>query len=150
MQPTTPTPTLEDAISLAAQAHKGQRDKAGQPYILHVLRVMLRQSDETARIAGVLHDVVEDTGITLAFLRADGYSGAVCEAIDCLTRRPGESYDAAITRVAGNETARQVKLADLEDNMSPDRMLPGAEAEQRREKYRQARNRLRSLTIQTS
>jgi (p)ppGpp synthase/HD superfamily hydrolase len=81
------TATLEDAIGLAVYAHRGQRDKSGEPYILHVLRVMLRQEAETARIAAVLHDVLEDTSVTLADLRQAGYSDAVCTALDCLTRR---------------------------------------------------------------
>jgi len=58
-------PTLEDAIVLAAGAHRGQTDKAGQPYILHPLRVMLQLEDEVGRISAVLHDVLEDTAITL-------------------------------------------------------------------------------------
>ena len=117
-------PTLEDAIALAAHAHRGQVDKGGQPYILHVLRVMLRQEDETARLAAVLHDVLEDTQVTLADLRSAGYSEPVCAAVDCLTRRSGETYEEMIERVATNPLARQVKLADLADNLDPNRTVP--------------------------
>ena len=65
-------PTLEDAIALAVEAHRGQREKAGQPYILHVLRVMFSLDTEVERIVGVLHDVVEDTGRTFDDLRRLG------------------------------------------------------------------------------
>jgi len=137
------TPTLEDAIVLAAQAHRGQVDKGGQPYILHVLRVMLRQEDETARIVAVLHDVLEDTPVTLADLQAAGYDDQLCEAVDCLTRRTEETYEEMIERVATNPLARQVKLADLADNLDPKRQVPVESAvADRRARYAAARARL--------
>jgi (p)ppGpp synthase/HD superfamily hydrolase len=117
-------------------------DKNGKPYILHSLRVMMKQTDDPARIAGVLHDVVEDSSVTLADLRAAGFSDEVCDAVDCLTRRPTESYDEMISRVALNPLARSVKLADLEDNMDPSRRLDGEQEAQRQLKYREARARL--------
>jgi (p)ppGpp synthase/HD superfamily hydrolase len=116
-------PTIEDAIVLAAQSHRGQVDKAGAPYILHPLRVMLRLKDEADRIAAVLHDVLEDAGITVEFLRERGYREEVLGALDALTRREGESYADFIERVAGNPLARRVKLADLADNMDASRLL---------------------------
>lgn len=137
------TPTLEDAVILAAQAHRGQVDKCGQPYILHVLRVMLRQEDETARFVAVLHDVLEDTPVTLADLRTAGYSEQVCAVVDCLTRRTGEAYEAMIERIATNPLARQVKLADLADNLDPKRPVPAdSTAAERHARYRAARKRL--------
>ena len=137
------TPTLEDAIALAAHAHRGQVDKGGQPYILHVLRVMLRQAEETARIVAVLHDVLEDTPLTLAGLRAAGYSEQVCAAVDCLTRRAGETYEEMIERVATNPLARHVKLADLADNLDPNRQVPADSASaERHARYLAARKRL--------
>ena len=110
-------PTLEDAILLAAQAHRGQVDKVGRPYLLHVLRVMLRLDGEQAQIVGVLHDLVEDASYTFADLRAMGYGEEVVQALDCLTRRSTESYKEFIARASANPLARRVKLADLEDNM---------------------------------
>jgi (p)ppGpp synthase/HD superfamily hydrolase len=110
-------PTLEDAISLAVEAHRGHRDKAGQPYILHPLRVMFRLEGETERIVGVLHDVVEDSHYTLDDLRQMGYSEKIVEAIDHLSRREDESYEEFVKRTALHSLARLVKLADLEDNM---------------------------------
>jgi (p)ppGpp synthase/HD superfamily hydrolase len=140
------SPTLEDAIALASQAHRGQVDKAGKPYILHPLRVMLRQEAEAAQIVAVLHDVLEDTGVTLEGLRAAGYRPEICEAVDCLTRRPDEPYDIMISRVAANPLARAVKLADLEDNMDPRRRLDGEPEVQRQIVYGQARASLLAVS----
>lgn len=109
--------TLEDAIQLAAEAHRGQRDRNGQPYVLHVLRVMLRVTTEDERTAAVLHDLVEDTPHTLDDLRTLGFSEEVVRAVDCLTHRDGEPYDAYVERAASDPIARTVKLADLEDNL---------------------------------
>ncbi len=109
--------TLEKAISIAAQAHESQKDKSGAPYILHPLRMMMRVKSETAMIAAILHDVVEDSDWTLEQLRGEGFSEEVLEAVDCLTNRDGESYDEFIVRVKTSIIARQVKIADLEDNM---------------------------------
>jgi (p)ppGpp synthase/HD superfamily hydrolase len=114
--------TVEDAISIAALAHKGQKDKAGAPYLLHPLRMMMRMTSEVAMIAAVLHDVVEDTDWTLDKLREEGFSGEVLEAVDCLTHREGESYQEFVERIRANPIARQVKIADLEDNMNIQRM----------------------------
>lgn len=136
-------PALEDAIALAARAHRGQLDKGGQPYILHPLRVMLRQQDEAASIVAVLHNVVEDTSTTLADLREAGYSEEVREAVDCLTRRPGEPYERMLSRVETNPIARRVKLADLEDNMDPRRLESSSEVVAGlRAKYKKAWDRL--------
>lgn len=115
-------PTLEDAILLAAGAHRGQTEKAGNPYILHPLRVMFRLESETDRIVGVLHDVIEDTRYTLQDLRAMGYPESLLDALDCLTRRETETYEEFIARIRINPLARRVKLADLEDNMDVRRL----------------------------
>lgn len=113
---------LERAILIAAQAHLGQRDKAGAPYILHPLRMMMRMESEAAMIAAVLHDVVEDSDWTLERLRGEGFSEEVLQAVDCLTNRDGETYDEFIARVRASAIARQVKIADLEDNMNVKRI----------------------------
>ena len=114
--------TLERSILIAAQAHLGQRDKGGAPYILHPLRMMMRMESEAAMMAAVLHDVVEDSDWTLEQLRDEGFSEDVLLAVDCLTRREGESYDEFVTRAQANAIARQVKIADLEDNMNVKRI----------------------------
>src|SRR6185503_15040426 len=110
-------PTLEDAIRLAVEAPHGQRDKVGQPYILHPLRVMFRLTTEAEQIVGVLHDVVEDTKYTFDDLRRLGYSEQILEALDGVTRRESESYEEFVLRSKKNPIARKVKLADLDDNM---------------------------------
>jgi (p)ppGpp synthase/HD superfamily hydrolase len=115
-------PTLEEAIALAVEAHRGQRDKAGQAYILHPLRVMMRLEGETERMVAVLHDVVEDSSYTMERLRGLGYPEEVLDALDRLTRREGETYEAFIERVRPHPLARKVKLADLEDNMDVRRL----------------------------
>lgn len=112
---------LNKAIQLATQAHADQVDKAGEPYILHPLRVMLRLSDELERICGVLHDTVENTYITFEILRQEGFSEEVIEVIDYLTRREEECYEEFIERLLANLTACKVKLADLSDNSDPSR-----------------------------
>ena len=91
--------SLERAIALAATAHEGQTDKAGQPYVLHLLRVMMAQTtgdmteraSQSAMIAAVLHDIVEDTGYTFEDLREEGFSREVVTAVEHLTRQDGES-----------------------------------------------------------
>jgi GTP diphosphokinase / guanosine-3',5'-bis(diphosphate) 3'-diphosphatase len=114
--------TLERAIQIAALAHAGQVDKAGQPYILHPLRVMLRVQGENERMAAVLHDVVEDTSVSLRQLAAEGFALQVIEAIEALTKRPGETRLEAAARAARNSVARVVKLADNAENMDISRI----------------------------
>jgi (p)ppGpp synthase/HD superfamily hydrolase len=131
--------TVEDAVSIAARAHRGQTDKAGAPYLLHPLRMMLRMDTEAAMMAAVLHDVVEDTEWTLERLREAGFSEEVLEAVDCLTHREGESYQQFVERVRTNRIARQVKIADLEDNMNVRRINQlGPKELERLEKYHRA------------
>lgn len=137
-------PTLEDAIALAVEAHRGQRDKAGQTYILHPLRVMLRLEGEAERMVAVLHDVVEDSACTLERLRGLGYPEEVLGALDCLTKREGETYEAFIERVLPHPLARRVKLADLEDNMDVRRLTAvTAKDAERLARYRAAWSRLK-------
>lgn len=108
---------LEEAIALAVEAHRGQRDRAGAPYVLHPLRMMFRVETDTEKVTALLHDVVEDTEWTLEGLRERGFPEEVVEAVDRLTRREGEEYDAFVQRAAAHPVARRVKIADLEDNM---------------------------------
>lgn len=114
--------TLESAIALAARAHAGQVDKAGAPYILHPLRMMFALRDPVARIVAVLHDVVEDTPVTLDALRAEGFSDEVVDAVDHLTRREGEDYFDFVRRASRHPVAAMVKRADLVDNSDTTRL----------------------------
>ena len=133
------SPTLQDAIALAVEAHRGQVDKCGQPYILHPLRVMFRCEGEIARIVAVLHDVVEDTGRSFDDLRRLGYSEDVIAALDCVTKREGEGYEQFVNRAASNPVAKQVKIADIEDNMDVRRLAGfGQKDAERMEKYLKA------------
>ncbi|AWM39551.1 Bifunctional (p)ppGpp synthase/hydrolase RelA [Gemmata obscuriglobus] len=113
--------TFDRAVQIAAAAHAGQVDKEGQPYLLHVLRVALAVADPEARIAAVLHDVVEDTAVTLEQIRAEGFSPAVVEAVRVLTRRHGAPYAEYVIGLKANALARAVKLSDLADNSRLDR-----------------------------
>ena len=108
--------TIERAVVIAAEAHAGQVDKAGAAYLLHPLRLMLQVETEDERIVAVLHDVVEDSDWTLEALRAEGFSEPVLAAIDSVTRRGGETYDAFVQRAGRDPIGRPVKLADLRDN----------------------------------
>ncbi len=108
--------TIEKALQIAAKAHEGQKDKEGLPYILHPLRVMMGVEGEEARIVAVLHDVIEDTPVTADDLRQAGFGEGVVAAVLCVTHRKDESYADYVVRCKGNEVARRVKLADLEDN----------------------------------
>jgi hypothetical protein len=131
--------SLERAIAIAAEAHAGQTDKAGAPYILHPLRVMQAQESDEARILGVLHDVVEDTPVTLDHLAAMGASDAVLRGLEAVTRRPDESYEAFVQRAGADPLGRPVKIADLRDNMDLGRIAaPGEQDHARLARYRAA------------
>jgi len=128
---------IEKAISIAVQAHSGQKDKAGMPYVLHPLRLMLRQDSPEAMVVAVLHDVVEDTNVTIDQLAEAGFSGAVLEAIWLLTHDKSIPYMDYIRAIANNTSARQVKLADLIDNMDLSRIPNPQEKDfARLEKYK--------------
>ncbi len=130
---------LDKAIRIANSAHEGQVDIAGEPYILHPLRVMLSLKDEAERICAVPHDVIEDTDITVDDLWREGFTEDVIAILDCLTRRDNESYDDFITRILVNNTACRVKLADLADNMDLSRIdNPTKEDYMRLGKYKRA------------
>ena len=132
--------TLERAIELAAKAHAGQVDKAGQPYILHPLRLMLSVRTPHERMAAVLHDVVEDTATTFDDLVAEGFPPEVVAAVRALTKSDGEKRIAAAHRAAADPVARAVKLADVADNMDLSRIAEPTEKDYARlEEYKQVR-----------
>ena len=142
----TTTPTVELADQLARTAHHGQVDKAGNPYIEHVRAVanMLRPHGPEAVMAGLLHDIVEDTHITLNDLRDLGYPPAVVSAVNAVTRRPDETYMDLIRRAAADPLGRLVKLADNAHNSDPARLavLDDETREWLRGKYARARELL--------
>lgn len=110
--------TLENAIVLATTQHTGQLDKAGQPYILHPLRLMLQFSNPTLQIIAVLHDILEDTTTTAEDLKELGFSTEIIQAIQALTKQTGESRLEAAKRTVLNPLATQVKYVDVLDNMN--------------------------------
>ena len=114
--------TLERALAVAADAHAGQTDKAGEPYILHPIRVMQGVTTDAERIAALLHDVVEDSAWTLEQLADEGFSADIVAAVDALTKRRGESRIEAAHRAAADPIARVVKLSDNADNMDLSRI----------------------------
>ena len=131
---------LDKAIIIATNAHKGQTDKGGDDYILHPLRVMIKLDTEDERIIGVLHDVIEDTNTTYDFLREEGFSEKVIEALGCMTRKKEESYMDYIERIKKNQLSSKVKLADLEDNMNISRIKkPTKKDYDRVKKYERAK-----------
>ena len=107
----------DKALQIAVRAHKGQKDKAGHDYILHPIRVSERCDDPRAKIVALLHDTIEDTDVTAVYLREEGFTEEIVEAVLAVTRREGEEYDDYVRRAAQNELGRMVKRADLEDNM---------------------------------
>ena len=117
---------IEDAITFAAQAHLGQLDRLGEPYIFHPLRVMLHVKNaggtEVEIAAAALHDVVEDTDTTVEEL-AQLFSPEVAALVDSMSRREGEGYVKYVERcVAGGPSAIRLKQADLTDNSDPERL----------------------------
>ncbi|NPV10470.1 MAG: phosphohydrolase [Ignavibacteria bacterium] len=115
--------TLEKALEIAINAHKGQKDKAGMEYILHPIRVMLRGETEIEKICGILHDVIEDSNLTFEDLRNEGFSEEVISVLKLLTKESeNEDYDKFIERVKQNPIAVKVKINDLLDNLDITRL----------------------------
>ncbi|NLY24980.1 MAG: hypothetical protein GX042_08245 [Bacteroidales bacterium] len=109
---------LNRAIEIAISAHEGQLDTHnGRPYIEHPFRVMSAGQTLQEKIVGILHDVVEDSPWTLNQLREEGFPEEIIDAVDAMSRRDNESYDAYLLRVQVNAIATRVKLNDLTDNM---------------------------------
>ena len=131
--------TLERAIAIAAAAHAGQVDKAGAPYILHPLRVMLQMDSEAGRIVGVLHDVVEDSDWTFDALAAEGFPAEVVDGLRAVTRNDGEDYEAFVLRAGRDPIGAGVKLADLRDNSDLSRIAAPTDRDRERlAKYQRA------------
>lgn len=117
---------IATALQVATEAHLGQLDKGGEHYIYHPIRVanycqQAGLSDEHVIVA-LLHDVVEDTPVTLEDLWNHGFSEEVIAAVDAITQRKKEHRDSYYARVVANPIAKAVKWWDVEDNASPARM----------------------------
>lgn len=109
---------LNRMLVLATNAHSGQYDKGGNPYILHPIKVMhyIRDNDEELQCIALGHDVIEDTWVTYSQLREEGFTDRIIEGIRALTKVPGETYDEYKARVKANRDAVIVKMADLRHN----------------------------------
>lgn len=109
---------VEKSLAIALDAYKGQVDKAGQPYILHPLRLMAKMETEAEQVVALLHDVVEDSDYTPEDLVEAGIPERLVEAVLQLTKNEGESYEHFVQRASSNDLARKVKIADIEDNIN--------------------------------
>lgn len=138
---------FEHALRIAVDAHAGQTDNEERPYILHVLQVVMgARPDLEAMTVAALHDVVEDSPITLFHLRDQGFPERILEAVDAISRREGETYEDYIERVSRVPLAVRVKLPDLEHNMDVRRLGHVAPSDVARlERYRAAWVRLSGL-----
>ncbi len=134
---------LEKALTIAYNAHAGQVDKAGEPYILHPLRVMLKMNSDEEKIVALLHDVVEDTDITIDALSREGFSPEVVNAIAWLSKSPDVPYEQYINNIKQDPIAAKVKLGDLADNMNMSRLKTITQKdEERLKKYGWAQHEL--------
>lgn len=107
---------ISKALDIAKTAHRGQLDKGGNPYILHPIAVSQLVDSEEEKIVALLHDVVEDTDITLEYLKLAGFSDNIIAAVSVLTKQPGVSYDDYISKLKENPIAARVKVADITHN----------------------------------
>lgn len=112
----------DDAVRIAAAAHAYQRDKGGEIYILHPIRVSLACESIDAKIAAVLHDLLEDTRVTADYLIDSGFPKEIVDTVIVLTRKKNEPYSEYIERIKSDPIAREVKIHDLEDNMNIKRL----------------------------
>jgi (p)ppGpp synthase/HD superfamily hydrolase len=136
---------LERAFTIALRAHEAQVDKVGQPYFLHLVRVMLRVEAGPGRVVALLHDLIEDTDWTVEDLLREGFDAEIVAAVESLTRREDETYEQFTDRVMLNPLAVTVKIADLQDNMNRLEALAQIEPEKAESlgaRYRQAYEKL--------
>ncbi|MEG4840437.1 GTP pyrophosphokinase [Microcoleus sp. B9-D4] len=136
---------LQRAIAIAAKAHEGQVDKAGNLYIAHSLFVMDNVNSLEQKIVAVLHDAVEDSELTLEQLRSEGFPEVLVSAIEAITKIEGEPYAAYLERVIANPIALQVKIVDVTHNLDLRRIAHPTEADfQRIAKYKKVLSQLRA------
>jgi guanosine-3',5'-bis(diphosphate) 3'-pyrophosphohydrolase len=134
---------LKKALEIAQKTHQNQLDKAGKPYFEHPLRVMNKLELIQDKIVAVLHDVVEDSDLTLEDLIVLGFTPDIIDAIDAITKRPDENYETYLNRVMSNQIALRVKIADMHDNLDISRISHPTEKDIKRiEKYTQIYPRL--------
>ena len=129
----------ERAYEIAKKAHLGQVDKAGEDYIKHPEKVASFVKTDEEKAVAYLHDVIEDTELTLENLYEYDFSKEVIEAVDIITKKRGEDYQSYLNSVKKNKLARAVKLADLRHNSDLTRLIKVTEKDiKRKEKYQKA------------
>ena len=135
----------EKAYKIAKKAHLGQVDKAGEDYIKHPEKVASFVKTDEEKAVAYLHDVIEDTELTLENLYEYDFSKELIEAVDIITKKRGEDYQSYLNSVKKNKLARAVKLADLRHNSNLTRLTKVTEKDiERKEKYQKAINFLNS------
>lgn len=125
---------LDKALWIAFNAHFDQLDKGGRPYILHPMTVALNVNTTDEKIVALLHDVIEDTSVTLDDLRKEGFPDNIIEAVNVLTKRDGEDYESYLHRVKKNHLATTVKIADLKHNSDLSRLKEITDKDRKRAK----------------
>ena len=133
------TDLTKKAMRLCFDAHRDQEDKSGLPYVFHPFHLAEQMTNEITATVALLHDVAEDTPITLEDIRAEGYPPEVTDALALLTHRKGVPYLDYVAKLKKNPVARAVKLADLRHNSDLTRLnVVDEEALKRVKKYRAA------------
>jgi (p)ppGpp synthase/HD superfamily hydrolase len=127
--------TLREAMDMALRAHKGQVDLKGEPHLAHTVRVMRAVNTDAEVLTALLHDVVEDSPITIGEVESV-FGKEIADAVEAMTHFKNESYKDYVARACKNPIARKVKLADLMDHLHPDRVA--VLDEKRRNKYWEA------------
>ena len=139
------TPLTKKALALCFECHKEQVDKTGLPYVFHPFHLAEQMDDEISTVCALLHDVVEDTSLTLTDLESMGYPKEVTEVLALLTHDADQPYMDYVKRIATHPIAKKVKIADLTHNSDLTRLdVIDEYAIKRNEKYAQA---LRILTL---
>ena len=130
---------LELAVKVATEAHKGQVDKGGKPYIGHPTAVAASVNEPDQKIVAYLHDVIEDTPITAEDLLNMGFSSKIVDSIKLLTKDKSVPYEEYLKKIRSDSCARAVKIADLKHNMDLRRIPNPTEKDYARlEKYKKA------------
>ena len=133
------TDQTRKAMQIAYRAHHGQTDKSGVPYLYHPIHLAEQMNDEVTVTAALLHDVLEDSPMTAAELRAAGISPQAVDAVVLLTRPAETPYLDYVERIRSNPIARAVKCADLRHNCDPSRLPNPPEGwGEKRDLYRKA------------
>lgn len=133
------SPMINTALRIMFEAHKTQTDKNGIPYVFHPFHIAEQMEDEDSTIVALLHDTIEDAGLTPEYLLEQGFSQKIVDSVVTLTKKDNENYFDYIRRVELDPLAKTVKLADLKHNCDVSRLESVSAIDvQRTKKYREA------------